>query len=149
MINKFIQAAVCAMIVLAGQSAAETAINSDRNTKMNNKIKMTAGGETFTVILADNATAKAFKAMLPLDLDMNELNGNEKYFRLSKALPASASNPGKVENGDIMLYGSNTIVIFYKSFSTSYGYTRIGKVEKPGTLKKAVGNGDAKIVFRQ
>lgn len=36
------------------------------------------GNSTFTATLADNATAQAFAAMLPMNLSMSELNNNEK-----------------------------------------------------------------------
>ena len=34
----------------------------------------------YIVNLEDNETVKSFLKMLPLELNMNELNGNEKYF---------------------------------------------------------------------
>lgn len=33
----------------------------------------------------------------------------------------------KIFNGDLMLYGSTTVVLFYKNFNTIYSYTRFGK----------------------
>ena len=54
-----------------------------------------------------------------------------KVFRFNESLPANASNPGTIQTGDLMLYGSNTLVLFYKNFSTSYSYTRIGRIENP------------------
>src|SRR4051794_23756113 len=36
---------------------------------------MTVGGRRFAITLADNAAARAFAGMLPLALDMMELNG--------------------------------------------------------------------------
>ena len=83
------------------------------------KLKITIGTNTFTATLYNNATVTAFKARLPLTINMTELNGNEKYFDLPDNLPANASNPGTIQTGDLMLYGSNTLVLFYKSFSTS------------------------------
>ena len=35
-----------------------------------------------------------------------------------------------------MLYGNNCLVIFYKSFDTSYSYTRIGHIENLEDLNK-------------
>ena len=111
------------------------------------KMKITIGSDVFTVTLNNNATAIAFKAMLPLTIKMTELNGNEKYSDLPNALPANASNPGTIQNGDLMLYGSNTLVLFYKTFSTSYSYTRIGRIENPSGLSTALGSGNATVTF--
>jgi hypothetical protein len=44
------------------------------------RMKITVGSKVFNATLFDNRTATAFKAMLPLKLDMEELNGNEKKF---------------------------------------------------------------------
>ena len=44
------------------------------------QIKITVGDDIFTATLADNQTAEAFAEMLPLTLDMSEMNGNEKYY---------------------------------------------------------------------
>ena len=49
------------------------------NPKTGNKLKITVGVKTFTAKLLDSPTAEAFKALLPLTLNMNELNNNEKY----------------------------------------------------------------------
>ena len=78
---------------------------------------------------------------------MNELNGNEKYFYLNKKLPTDAVSPDTVYKGDIMLFGSDCIVIFYKTFSTSYSYTKIGHIENSENLDTAVGNGSFAVKF--
>jgi hypothetical protein len=66
---------------------------------------MTVGERRFAITLTNNAAARAFAAQLPLTLDMSELNGNEKHGELPRALPAKASRPGTIRNGDLMLYG--------------------------------------------
>ena len=108
--------------------------NGQNEEEMTRKITISAGGANFTATLADNRTAQAFASMLPLTLDMNELNGNEKYFHLDSSLPADSNNPGTINAGDIMLYGSDCLVLFYKTFSTSYSYTRVGSVDNPQQL---------------
>ena len=47
---------------------------------------------------------------------MSELNGNEKHADLPKPLPANAGRPGTIRNGDLMLYGADTLVVFYLTF---------------------------------
>ena len=111
------------------------------------KLKITIGTNTFTATLYNNATVTAFKTRLPMTINMKELNGNEKYFDLPDNLPANASNPGTIQAGDLMLYGSNTLVLFYKSFSTSYNYTRLARIDNPSGLAAALGSGNVTVKF--
>ena len=111
------------------------------------KLKITIGTNVFTTTLYNNATVTAFKAKLPMSINMNELNGNEKYFDLSGNLPVNASNPGTIQAGNLMLYGSNTLVLFYKTFSTSYSYTRLGRIDNPSGLAAALGSGNVTVGF--
>ena len=109
------------------------------------KLKVTIGTNTFTATLYNNATVTAFKTRLPMTLNMTELNGNEKYFDLTDNLPANASNPGTIQAGDLMLYGSNTLVLFYKSFSTSYSYTPMGHIDDASGLTATLGSGNVTV----
>ena len=114
---------------------------------MTNQILIQIGSKSFEAQLEDNATAQAFVQMLPLTLQMEELNGNEKYSYLPESLPTNSERPGRIETGDLMLFGNNCLVLFYQSFSTSYNYTRIGKIGNCSGLKEAVGRGDVSIRF--
>lgn len=111
------------------------------------KMKIRLGNRTFTATLYDNATTAAFKALLPITVNMVELNGNEKYAELSCSLPTTAANPETIQAGDLMLYGSSTLVLFYKTFSTSYSYTKLGRIDDVTGLAAAVGSGNATVVF--
>jgi hypothetical protein len=113
----------------------------------NGKIKITVNSQTFTATLFDNNSAKAFREMLPITLNMTELNGNEKYYDLPKSLPTNSSNPGTIKNGDLMLYGSKTLVLFYKTFSTSYSYTKLGSIDDVTGLASVLGSGDVTVTF--
>lgn len=108
---------------------------------------MTVDEHRFAITLADNAAARALAAQLPLTLDMNELNGNEKYVDLPKALPIDASRPGTIHIGDLMLYGTDTLVVFYETFHSSYSYTRLGRVDDPGDLAQVLGRRGVRVVF--
>ena len=108
---------------------------------------MTVGERRFAITLADTDAARTLAAQLPLTLDMAELNGNEKHADLPKALPTDASRPGTIRNGDLMLYGSDTLVVFYETFRSSYSYTRLGWVNDPSDLSRALSKGEARIAF--
>ena len=125
----------------------EVAQTNNSSTTDSKKMKITIGSAVFIATLDNNATTKDFKAMLPLTINMNELNGNEKFFDLLNDLPTNATKPATIQNGDLMLYGSKTLVLFYKTFSTSYSYTRIGRVENPSGLSVALGSGNATVTF--
>ncbi|WP_221406162.1 MULTISPECIES: cyclophilin-like fold protein [Elizabethkingia] len=115
----------------------------------NGKIKIKINSKTFTATLLDNNSAKVFKEMLPLTISMVELNGNEKYFDLPKSLPTNLYDPGAIQNGDIMLYGSRTLVLFYKTFSTSFSYTRLGCIDDTLGLAIALDKGNVTITFEK
>ncbi len=109
------------------------------------KIKIKINSQTFTATLLDNKSTKAFKEILPLTMKMTELNGNEKYFDLPNSLPTNSYNPQTIKNGDLMLYGSKTFVLFYKTFSTSYSYTKLGSVDDITGLTTALGSGTVTV----
>ena len=98
-------------------------------------------------MLYENDTAAALEKMLPLTLRMEELNGNEKYYYMEEELPADAEKIRTIQNGDIMLYGSDCLVLFFQTFDTSYSYTRIGYVEDAEEVAEALGRGTVEISF--
>ena len=108
---------------------------------------MVVGERRFVVILSDNVTGHAFAKMLPLTLDMAELNGNEKHADLQKALPANASRMEMISNGDLLLYGSKTLVVFYKAFTSPYSYSNVGRVANPDGLAHALGEHGVRVQF--
>lgn len=112
-------------------------------------IKISINGQNFSARLEDNPSARAFAEKLPLEVDMRELNGNEKYFYMDSDLPSDSERVKQIHAGDLMLFGSNCVVIFYKDFSTSYSYTRLGKIEDATDLAKVLGAGNVHVTFKE
>ena len=98
---------------------------------------------------AKNDAAKAFRAYLSKarTFKMKELNGNEKYRYLSRSFPAAPKKLNQIKAGDVMLYGDDCLVIFYKTHKTSYEYTKIGRLTSAKGLAKAVGKKSVKVRF--
>ncbi len=111
-------------------------------------VTFAAGGYEFTVRLEDNETAAAFRELLPIAMNMSELNDNEKYYYLSSGLPTDSYRTGTINAGDVMLYGSSCIVVFYETFESSYSYTKIGHIDDVTNLKAALGAGSVEAEFK-
>jgi hypothetical protein len=135
----------------------EVAINDSKEQKDDvNKSKtsapidllITVGEKTFSAKLYNNQTTQALVERLPLTVDMSELNGNEKYYYLSNKLPTAYEQPGKIYAGDIMLYDDDCLVVFYKTFSSSYKYTRLGYIEDASGFAQAVGDDNVQVTFK-
>ena len=110
-------------------------------------ITLTIGEQTFSATLLENESTHQLLALFPMTLDMNELNGNEKYFYLDGDLPVESQQPGQINAGDLMLYGNNCLVLFYETFSSGYSYTRLGSVDDPAGLVEALGTGGVTVSF--
>ena len=82
----------------------------------------------YEIDLEYNDTVKELYNKLPLEYEMDELNSNEKYVYLDYELPSDPVKVNNIEKGDIMLYGDDCLVLFYKSFTTPYSYTKIGHI---------------------
>ena len=121
--------------------------NNGGENEMKRNITVRVGDRSFAATLEDNATARAFAALLPMTVTMNEMNGNEKYHYLSENLPTGSYQPGTIRNGDLMLYGSSCLVLFYETFSSSYSYTSLGRLDNPSGLSSALGRGNVTVTF--
>ena len=111
------------------------------------RLNIKIGDATFTATLYDNETTREFIESLPLTINMSELNGNEKYYYMDKSLKINPENIGDITKGDLMIYGSNCLVLFYKSFSTSYSYTKLGYIDDASDLEQVIGKGNINITF--
>lgn len=110
-------------------------------------IIITIKNKKYEAILYDNSTTKELIKKFPITITMSDLNGNEKYYNFSKSFSTSSENVASINKGYIMLFGDNCLVIFYKSFSTRYKYTKLGYIKNTEDLENSFGKGDISITF--
>ena len=79
---------------------------------------------------------------------MNNLNGNEVYYYFNgDSFKTNQQSVGTINQGDIYLYQTNCLVLFYKTFTTSYSYTKIGKVINPEGLDTLIGSSNVEVMW--
>ena len=110
-------------------------------------IIITIKNKKYEAILYDNSTVRELIKNFPISITMSDLYGNEKYYNFSKSFSTSSENVANINKGDIMLFGDNCLVIFYKSFSTRYKYTKLGYIKNTEDLENSFGKGDISITF--
>ena len=92
------------------------------------EMKMTINDTPVEVSWENNASVKALAKMAengPVTIETEPYGGFEQVGPIGASLPSSDTNIS-TEAGDIMLYTSSQMVIFYGS--NSWAYTRLGKI---------------------
>ena len=148
--RKYIILIIISLFVIIGCTKQEddSILENDNKSNINEVIsfmKIIIDENEYILNLENNETAISFVNMLPQEFNMSELNGNEKYVYLNNDLPTNSYSPKHINAGDVMLFGSNCLVIFYKSFDTVYSYTKIGHIDNLPDL----GNNDILVRFQQ
>jgi hypothetical protein len=94
----------------SGQSQQRTSSEGSYSMKINLKI----GNKILTARLADNATAREFVSLLPLNLSMNDLFGREKYGDLPRPISESGPRKNRYEVGEIAYWSpGHQVAVYY------------------------------------
>lgn len=112
-------------------------------------IKLTVGSSEIFAILEDNPTAAELKELLksgPITMEAYNYGGFEKVCSLGESLTANNVQV-TTQAGDIMLYNSDKIVIFYGS--NSWAYTSLAKVadEYIPLLKNVLSGSENEVII--
>ena len=108
-------------------------------------MKLYIDDKEVSVIWEDNESVDALKelAIDDLTINMSMYGGFEQVGDIGVTLPSSDRRIS-TEPGDIVLYASDQIVLFYGS--NTWSYTKLGRIEKTkDELKQLLGNGDVTI----
>lgn len=124
-------------------------IHDTQESTEDNTMNVIVGDTTFTATLADNSSAQALVELLqegPLTIEMSDYGNMEKVGPIGQTLPAN-NEQITTEPGDIILYQSNSLVIYYDT--NSWNFTRIGKINDVTReeLLDALGSGNVSVTF--
>lgn len=112
-------------------------------------VVMIVNQDAFELELDDNSAAKEFRAMLPLEIDMDDVNGNEKFALLNRHLTRADHSAGQIKEGQVKLWLGNGLVVFYEDFSSSYAYTDLGYLKDVNGLKDSLGTNRVRVRFKE
>lgn len=147
-ISKGLSFLLATVLSLTFMTSAFAETNNEEDATMI-RVDITIGEQIFEALFYDNITANAFIGQMPLMLDMSDLHRNEKFFDLPENLPIDGTErPSTIHAGEIMVWSSNTIVLFYDTFRNSYGgYVKLGRINDFTGLKEAVGSRNVSVTF--
>lgn len=132
---------------LDNENHEEVIMESEKMEETMKTLYITINGQTQKVNVYDNQTMKELQTMLPMTITMEDLHQNEKYSYLDQNLTTQSQSVGNIQKGDVMLYGSNCLVLFYETFSTAYQYTPLGSIEDPSFLDAFASSGSIQVTF--
>ena len=125
---------------------AGPAETEEANEKM---LRMTIGDTDVAVDWENNESAEALKALCengPLVIRMSMYGGFEQVGPIGTSLPSNDVQTA-TSAGDIVLYSSDRIVVFYGS--NSWSYTRLGHItdRDASGMAALLGNGDVTVTI--
>ena len=119
------------------------------NNSVNNNLKkivLSIDGKNIEVDWKDNKSVDALKELIkdkPLIIKMKKYGGFEQVGSVGKTLPSSDKEI-TTSPGDIVLYSSDQIVVFYGS--NTWDYTELGKINmSKSDLKDLLGNNNVTL----
>jgi hypothetical protein len=111
-------------------------------------LQMKINDTPVTVAWEDNESVSALKELAANDLtiQMSMYGGFEQVGSIGQRLPSSDVQTS-TSSGDIVLYSSNQLVVFYGS--NSWAYTRLGHItdKTPEEMRTLLSNGDVTITL--
>lgn len=133
----------------ANETSSEASQENVQQFSAATAVVITVGQQDFLAKFYENEVSEHLMNQMPFTVTMSDLNNNEKYYRFSENLPEmTTERPEIIHEGEIMSWNSHTLVLFYQTFTNSYGgYNRIGVIEDPVGLNEALGAEDVEVIF--
>ena len=144
---KKIQTVLLALLLLTMIQASVLALIESEEEEAS-MMQMKINDTPVTVAWENNESVSALKelAMDGLTIRMSMYGGFEQVGSIGRRLPSSDVQTS-TSSGDIVLYSSNQLVVFYGS--NSWAYTRLGHItdKTPEEMRTLLSNGDVTITI--
>jgi hypothetical protein len=123
----------------SGAALSENDASQRRTATMN--IRLTVNGKSATAKLIDNATARDLRALLPLNLTLEDYAAAEKIAYLPRKLSTVDAPSGFDPSvGDLTYYTPwGNLAIFHKDAPYAEGLVQLGRIESGLDLLAALG----------
>ena len=97
----------------------------DENIQKEENMKLSVDNQELDVVWENNASVEAIKELCPLSINMHQYGGFEQVGSIGQSI---VSNDKRITTapGDIVLYSSNQIVIFFGN--NTWEYTKLGHI---------------------
>ena len=97
----------------------------DENIQKEENMKLSVDNQELDVVWENNASVEAIKKLCPLSINMHQYGGFEQVGSIGQSI---VSNDKRITTapGDIVLYSSNQIVIFFGN--NTWEYTKLGHI---------------------
>ena len=132
-----------------GETGKEETEEQTTEAEENKEMRMKIGSTLVQVVWEENEAVDALREIVkeaPLTVSMTMYGGFEQVGPLGVTLPSNDVDT-VTEAGDIVLYNSSMMVVFYGT--NSWPYTRLGHVADKSAeeMSELLSNGDVKITL--
>lgn len=114
---------------------------------MDSKIFISVGSEVFTADFYDSDFTKSLLKQFPMTVSMDDNEGYEYFAPLHNKVSGYSCDAKNIIPGDITLYNRISLSIFCNASLNSSDYVKIGHINNPAGLKKALNRNSSRVTF--
>ncbi|OYQ67960.1 cyclophilin-like fold protein [Aerococcus sp. 1KP-2016] len=105
---------------------------------------------TYEAVFYENELTEILVDAMPFTIDLRDFMGQEKVGSIPIKLPSlKAQQVGTVEKGHLYLWANTDLVLFYKTFDTTYSYVNIGYFKNAKEVDALVSATEITVILRK
>jgi hypothetical protein len=105
---------------------------------------------TYEAVFYENELTEILVDAMPFTIDLRDFMGQEKVGSIPIKLPTlKAQQVGTVEKGHLYLWANTDLVLFYKTFDTTYSYVNIGYFKHAKEVDALVSATKVTVILRK